>query len=331
VYFHRAEEYELRAFMQSGPAGALGEPDVGFLELGSACIAVRNRRKVHDRFATGCLGNEDVARSSQRGKECSADESARSGDVYFHIIAPLPMASPVLTVSIVSHGQNSLVNPLLRDLAGITDGGCDVIVTENTADAVSVEPPRMRSALRRIVNRRPLGFGANHNRAFAQCRTPYFCVCNPDVRLRTDPFPALQTHFASPGVGVVAPLVRSPDGRLENNARRFPTAVSLTRKLFHRVDAPEYPIDQGAIDADWVGGMFMVFRAAAYQAVGGFDEAYFLYYEDVDLCRRLRRAGLRVIYEPAAEVIHDARRGSRRNLRLMAHLLASMARYLSRV
>lgn len=240
------------------------------------------------------------------------------------------MASAAVTVSIVSHAQNGLVNELLRDLAHIQDGFLELIVTENTSDPVPLNPPPMHPTLQRVVNERPLGFGANHNRAFARCSTPYFCVCNPDIRVKIDPFSALELHLSSPDVGVVAPLIRSPDGRVENNARRFPTARTLLRKLIHhRRDDPEYPADQGAIEVDWVGGMFMLFRAEVYRALAGFDEAYFLYYEDVDLCRRLRRKGFKTIYDPAVEVIHDARRGSRRDVRLMAYHLASMARYLT--
>ena len=239
------------------------------------------------------------------------------------------MTPAAVTVSIVSHAQNGLVNQLLRDLADLPHGLLELIVTENTPDPVALEPPRTRTTVQRIVNARPLGFGVNHNRAFARCSTPYFCVCNPDIRVKADPFPALELHLSSSDVGVVAPLIRSPDGRIENNARRFPTAGSLLSKLIHRRDEPEYPADRGAIEVDWVGGMFMLFRAEVYRALAGFDEAYFLYYEDVDLCRRLRRAGFRVIYDPVIEVIHDARRGSRRDVRLMAHHLASMARYLA--
>ena len=239
------------------------------------------------------------------------------------------MASAAVTVSIVSHAQNGLVNQLLGDLADIGRDLLQLIVTENTADPVPLKPPPMHTPLQRVVNERPLGFGANHNRAFARSCTPYFCVCNPDIRIKTDPFPVLEMHLSSSDVGVVAPLVRSPDGKVENNARRFPTAWSLLRKLAHRRDEPEYPADRGAIDVDWVGGMFMLFRAEVYRALTGFDEAYFLYYEDVDLCRRMRRAGFRAIYDPGVEVIHNARRGSRRDVRLMAHHLASMARYLT--
>ena len=84
------------------------------------------------------------------------------------------------------------------------------------------------------------------------------------------------------------------------------------------------------VQVDWVAGMFMLFRSEVFRSIGGFDEAYFLYYEDVDLCRRLHAAGKSVIYNPRVEVVHDARRGSRREFGLMRHHLASMLRYLLR-
>ena len=88
--------------------------------------------------------------------------------------------------------------------------------------------------------------------------------------------------------------------------------------------------DRGATQADWLAGMFMLFRSDAYRTVGGFDEAYFLYYEDVDLCHRLRASGASVMFEPGAEVVHDARRASRRNPRLAMHHLAGIFRFLFR-
>ncbi len=81
---------------------------------------------------------------------------------------------------------------------------------------------------------------------------------------------------------------------------------------------------------DWVAGMFMLFRSDAFRAARGFDERFFLYYEDVDLCRRLRRLGHSCVFQPEASVIHDARRASRRNLRLMGIHAASAVRYLVR-
>lgn len=174
------------------------------------------------------------------------------------------------------------------------------------------------------------GFGANHNAAFARCRTPYFCVCNPDIRLPADPFPSLISNFTGETVAVAGPLVRNPAGAVEDSARRFPTAATLLKKIFVDRREPDYPTGRGPLEVDWVAGMFMLFRSDAYRAIGGFDEGYFLYYEDVDICRRLRKAGEAVIYEPRAEVVHDARRASRRDPRLALHHLRSIVRFLSR-
>ncbi len=76
--------------------------------------------------------------------------------------------------------------------------------------------------------------------------------------------------------------------------------------------------------------MFMLLRSDAFRAVSGFDEAYFLYYEDVDLCRRLHEAGRTVMYVPGVEITHDARRASRRDPRLALHHAWSALRFLMR-
>jgi N-acetylglucosaminyl-diphospho-decaprenol L-rhamnosyltransferase len=180
----------------------------------------------------------------------------------------------------------------------------------------------------RIVNSRVKGFGANHNAAFSHCRTPYFCVVNPDIRLPADPFPALLQSLQQPQAVVAAPLVQTPGGRVEDSARHFPTPGILLRKLFGARPGPDYPADRGPLTVDWVAGMFMLFDALAFKSVGGFDEAYFLYYEDVDLCRRLTAAGGRVVYDPRTAVVHAARRASRRNPALAARQFRSAMRFL---
>lgn len=134
--------------------------------------------------------------------------------------------------------------------------------------------------------------------------------------------------FSDDSVAVVGPMVRSPAGSLEDSARRFPTVVSLVSKLFMPPSGPDYAIDQGPVEVDWLAGMFMLFRSEAFRSLGGFDEAYFLYYEDVDICHRLRSIGKAVVFEPRAEVIHDARRESHLNPRLAIYHLASAARFL---
>ena len=87
------------------------------------------------------------------------------------------------------------------------------------------------------------------------------------------------------------------------------------RKLFGLTAGLDYRIDGVTLSPDWVAGMFMLFRKDVYAELAGFDERYFLYYEDVDLCWRLRKRGLDVRLVPTVSATHDARRQSRRSVR----------------
>jgi N-acetylglucosaminyl-diphospho-decaprenol L-rhamnosyltransferase len=240
--------------------------------------------------------------------------------------------SPLVTVSVVSHRQNRLVNQLVNDIDRESTTALELVLTENVPDSEQL----VRSdsfPTEHIVNERPKGFGTNHNAAFKYCRTPFFCVLNPDIRLSSDPFPELTRVLSGPRAGAVGPLIRNPEGSIEDSARLFPTPAALLRKLFSgQAAGPDYAVDTGPIAVDWIAGMCMLFRSETYKELRGFDERYFLYYEDVDLCRRLRQRGFAIIYSPRAEVIHYARRASRHNPRLAFHHALSMARYfLSRV
>jgi GT2 family glycosyltransferase len=237
------------------------------------------------------------------------------------------MGGATVAVSVVSHGQNALVNALLEDIARLKRTDLLVLVTQNIPDPQPLVIPRGAEV---IVNAAPAGFGANHNVAYRRCTAPYFCVVNPDIRLRGDPFPGLAAALEDPKIGVAGPLVLGPEGRPEDSARRFPTAGSLLGKLLRGAAGPESPVDRGLQHVDWVAGMFMQFRSDAFRAAGGFDERFFLYYEDVDICRRLEALGYGCAFQPAASVVHDARRASRRDLRLMGIHAASALRYLTR-
>jgi hypothetical protein len=236
-----------------------------------------------------------------------------------------------VTLSIVSHRHNAMIKNLLGDIERHCDGKIFLILTENVPDPVLISTENLSYPIEKIVNASPKGFGANHNAAFRRCHTPLFCVVNPDVRFESDPLPLLSRTLEDRRVGVVGPLVRNSSGTLEDSARVFPTRTSLLLRAFGKGVGAAYPIDRGPLAVDWIAGMFMLFRRETYEAVGGFDEAYFLYYEDVDLCWRLHAKGYSVVYDPRAAITHDAQRASRGNLRLAAHHLASIFRYLRRI
>jgi GT2 family glycosyltransferase len=83
------------------------------------------------------------------------------------------------------------------------------------------------------------------------------------------------------------------------------------------------------VPADWVAGFFMLFRSGVFERLGGFDERYFLYYEDVELCSRARLAGSKIVWMPGVKVVHDARRHSHRDAKFLYWHLRSIARFFA--
>ncbi|MGE5125113.1 MAG: glycosyltransferase, partial [Betaproteobacteria bacterium] len=138
---------------------------------------------------------------------------------------------------------------------------------------------------------------------------------NPDAELRPGAVAAMAAPFeARADVGVVGPRTRNADGTVqvstgedlsllaERRQRRLVRGVaSRRRRALARADA----LHARAHEPDWVSGSCLMIRRACLEAVGGFDEGFFLYEEDADLCRRVRAAGWRVLFAPAAEVVHQ--------------------------
>lgn len=242
----------------------------------------------------------------------------------------IPSTLDQLTLSIVSHGHGPLLRRLLGDIAALPDAAAArVIVTLNLADEPfdATEFPTLQ--LQVVRNREPRGFGANHNAAFRLCETAWFAVLNPDLRLPHDPFPALfDTAARTPRIAAVAPRVLSSSGLPEDAVRSNLTLASLVAR---RVLARRRPL-QVADPAQrgqrfyWLAGMFLLLRAESYRTVGGFDERYFMYCEDYDLCARLYMAGYALAVARGASIVHDAQRDSHRSLRHLRWHLASLLR-----
>jgi len=240
----------------------------------------------------------------------------------------MPGIPDLISVSVVSHGHALLAAQLLDDLRVHRPAGLEVILTLNIEEALPFDPDSFPFPVRTIRNANPRGFASNHNAAFKLAAGDFFCVLNPDIRLNSDPFSALVRELGSPAVGAVAPLILDPDGAIEDSARPFPTLSSLVCKALGAEPKRYYEIGEESISPDWVGGMFMLLRTDAFAAVGGFDSRYHLYYEDVDLCARLRLAGYDVRLVPSASAVHLARRQSRRDIRYLLWHLRSMIRYI---
>lgn len=224
---------------------------------------------------------------------------------------------PLVTISIVSHRQWALIEPLIDQLeqwcAGVV---AKVILTVNAPENLRLNPSR-RIPVERIENAQPKGFGANHNAAFARCETPWFLILNPDIRLQGDVISAL-LQSARPRTGLLTPRILEPGSAEPEPYRELLTPLELVRRRLSGHRPPDRPA--------WVAGMFMLLRREAFAQVGGFDERYFMYCEDFDLCARLRLGGWALEAEPSISVFHLAQRASQAELRPLLWHLASFTK-----
>jgi len=238
------------------------------------------------------------------------------------IATPGTITPGTVTLSLVSHGQARLCAALLGDLAALAPPAvAKLILTINVPEPL----PSLQGlpfAVEVVQNTHALGFGANHNQAFARASTEYFAVLNPDLRLYQDPFPALLDALADPLVGLVAPEVLEADGQVADFARRLVSPWEVIRRRLGSAfpqRRPEPP--------EWLAGMFLVLRSATYAALGGFDTRYVMYCEDADLCARIRLQGLRLAVVRSVRVTHLAQRASRRSLRPMFLHVSSLLKF----
>lgn len=238
---------------------------------------------------------------------------------------------PRVVISVVSHGQGQMVRGLLSDIHRCWDHtGLHLVLTQNLPEAAPPELAQLPFPARVIRNLQPRGFAANHNNAFQLYDSDIFCVINPDVRCPQDPMGDLAETLTDPATALAAPRIVSPQGRLEDSARRQITPFRLLKRAAGLVNGPDYKVADGPVYPDWVAGMFMALRSQVYRELGGFDEHYRLYCEDADLCMRLWDSGYRVTVVPRAWAVHEAQRGSHRNLRLMRWHVTSLLRFFAR-
>jgi N-acetylglucosaminyl-diphospho-decaprenol L-rhamnosyltransferase len=168
--------------------------------------------------------------------------------------------------------------------------------------------------VRVLENDRPAGFAANANRGIAETTAPFIVVCNPDTAAGPDALAVLR-HFAEqhPRAGIVAPELRYPDGEWQPSRRRFPTVSGTIvrrtplRRVLGGTQRAHYGLDERPtepVQADWLLGAFLLLRREMLDELGGFDEGFRLYGEDIDLAYRAAKSGWERWYVPAAKVTH---------------------------
>ncbi|MFW5942582.1 MAG: glycosyltransferase family 2 protein [Chloroflexota bacterium] len=229
-----------------------------------------------------------------------------------------PSAESVdLSIIIVSWNVRQLLQQCLLSIAADRSG---LVLQVIVVDAASADgtPEMVREQfpwVHLIACEDNVGFPRGNNLGLKESRGRYVLLLNPDTRVIGGALLTMTDYLhANPTVGVVGPQLLYPDGEIQSSRRRFPTLLTAffestwlepwaPRSVLNHYRVAE--IDAGIIqDVDWVMGAALMTRQKVVQQVGPLDEAYFMYSEELDWCRRMRACGWRVVYLPQAQVIH---------------------------
>lgn len=216
-----------------------------------------------------------------------------------------------LTVSIVNYNAGDYLLRCLESLRKIrTEVELEVFVVDNASSDDSIKKAQEKfPEFNFILNKENLGFGKAHNIVLKKAKTPYILVFNPDCEIVPGTLSYMSKFMESnPRVGVSTCRIEKADGSLDMASHRgFPTPWASFLYLFLKNDRLYHLTDRDMTkvhEVDSIVGAFMMLRKSTLEIVGYFDEDYFLYGEDIDLCFRIKEAGFKVMYAPGVKVLH---------------------------
>jgi len=243
-----------------------------------------------------------------------------------------------LAVIVVSHEQERFLPRCLSTLLGHVDGlSVDLVVVDNgstggTRDLVERDFPRARA-----IDSENRGFAHACNLAAATCDARWLLFLNPDTEFLEGSLARLLGGLG-PEVGIAGVRQLDDDGELITTMRGFPTALRALGDSLGLERVPRRPGWLGERDlrleryqrefeGDWTIGSFLLVRRETFDALGGFDERFFLYSEEVDLCLRVRRAGWKVVHSPAVTILHHGNSDRPLDARLQTQLAWGRLQY----
>ena len=224
---------------------------------------------------------------------------------------------PLITISIVSHGDKEKLRKLLASQKKHEPNieQIQLIITDNLGNELPDLDPSPWASLHILRNNHPTGFAANHNQAFKLAHGKYFAILNPDLIFTQPIFEHLTTSMYSHQANLIAPQIVDENGIIQDSFRTLPSPLEIIRRRLpgYKFKALQ-PDSEGLIHPDWVAGMFLLMSSDTFRKLGGMDEKYRLYFEDVDFCTRARLKGMKIVVDTQVQIRHDAQRASQKKL-----------------
>jgi len=256
-----------------------------------------------------------------------------------------------ISIVIVNYKSKDLTLNCIKSIKDADWPGLDyeIIVVDNYSDDLSSDDLKKYGEIKYMMNGQNMGYGAANNQGIKEAQGKYIVIMNPDTQAQKDVFIKLFNFLESnPKVGLVGPKQYSLDGTAQDTCFRWPRLLTplYRRTPLGKIGSAKKDLDRflykdynkdSLKEVDWLLGSFLFCRAEALRQAGVFDKKFFLYFEDTDLCRRFWRHGWKVVYNPAARIIHNHKRQSALTPwykfftnKAAWHHLASWLRYLKK-
>ena len=250
----------------------------------------------------------------------------------------------MVSISIVTYNNDKIIKKCLQNIfKNINNTDFELIIVDNNSsdNTVSIIEKDFKN-VRLIKNDRNIGFGAAHNIAIKLGKGKYHLVLNPDIIFTENTIEKLINFMEeNSDVGLVSPKIIFPDGRIQYLCKRSPCLFDLCLRRFtpgflqnlfkKRIDYFEMR-ETGynkIMDVPYLSGSFMLFRRSILEKIGGFDENFYMYFEDADITQRAAEIS-RTVFYPYTSVIHLWERGSHKNIKLLFISLVSTAKYFNK-
>jgi len=229
--------------------------------------------------------------------------------------------TPAFSAVLVNYNSGGELRRALESIERESAGPWEGVVVDNASTDGSERAAVECESTQLLRNRENVGFGRGVNQGVAACTADRILIMNPDCQLATGALPPLMAVLdADPRCAIAAPRILDPDGSAQGNARGDPDMLtglfgrtSTLRRSLSGLDVARRNVitADAPTEVDWVSGACMLVRRDALASVGGFDERYFMYWEDADLCRRLRDRGYTILYVPGSSAVHQVGQSSR--------------------
>jgi GT2 family glycosyltransferase len=210
---------------------------------------------------------------------------------------------------IVTYNNEKTIERCIKSLLKVLPKDSEIIVFDNaSADQTLNKLKNIGNRINLIESKNNLGYGKGNNLAAKSAKCEYIFILNPDTEIKAVDFHKIIEFYESdPKIGLIAPRLMLLTGKVQASVKKMPSVWGAFKEYILGIKysySEYYPSGVTPIEVEAAYGAALLIKKSLFEKVGGFDEKYFLYYEDIDLCRKLKKIGKKIFYFPNVEIIH---------------------------